>query len=509
MTHFNIIPYPTFLEAEAGTFRLDAATTVACAPEAGGIARFLLDLIAAETGLTLQRQNVDESGPTTIRLVMLPVLFDFEGYQLIVAPDETIILGSSLGALFYGTQTLRQLWQGSGGVWEIPCCTIEDAPRHRWRGLHLDVGRHMYPVPFIKKLLDLMALYKFNVFHWHLTEDQGWRLEIDGYPRLTEISAFRAASPYPHDRNMLDGQRYGGYYTQAEVREVVAYAKQRFITVVPEIEMPGHTVAVLAAYPELGCRGEGYEVATSWGIKSEVFCAGNEAVFAFLEDVLTQVMALFPSQFIHIGGDECPKSAWQACPKCQARIEAEGLDDEEGLQSYFIRRVERFLNHHDRRLIGWDEILEGGLAPNAAVMSWRGTQGGIAAATAGHDVVMSPTSNCYFDYYQSEDLAGEPAAIGGYLPLRHVYSFDPYSGVPAAFHRHILGGQGNIWTEYIPTEAQVEYMAFPRAIALAEALWSAQPKRDFDAFKNRLHPHLLRLGRMNVNYRPVPLNFYE
>ncbi|MCB0009402.1 MAG: family 20 glycosylhydrolase, partial [Anaerolineales bacterium] len=328
-----------------------------------------------------------------------------------------------------------------------------------------------------------------------------------GHPRLSEISAWRAASPLPHDRHTLDGRPYGGFYTQAQIREIVAYAQSRFITVVPEIEMPGHAMAALAAYPELGCRGEGYEVGQYWGIMKEVFCAGNDDVFAFLEEVLNQVMGLFPSEFIHIGGDECPKDAWQACPKCQARIKAEGLANEHELQSYFIRRIERFLLENGRRLIGWDEILEGGLAPNATVMSWRGSAGGIAAATAGHDVVMTPNTHCYLDYYQSEDRDNEPPGIGGYLPLRVSYAFDPLEGIPLNSQRHVLGGQGNLWTEYIEAPEHLEYMAYPRAQALAEALWSAPPKRDFAEFKTRLRPHLLRLGRMGVSYRPVPLDF--
>jgi hexosaminidase len=362
----------------------------------------------------------------------------------------------------------------------------------------------MYPVPFIKKFVDLLALHKYNIFHWHLTDDQGWRIEIKQYPKLTEIGSQRAATPIPADRRQLDGKPYGGYYTQEEIKAVVTYAQERFITVVPEIEMPGHAVAALASYPELGCRGAGYEVRTTWGIAKDVFCAGNDAVFTFLENVLTEVLALFPSEYIHVGGDECPKDRWQECPKCQARIQAEGLADEHELQSYFIQRIERWLNAQGRRLIGWDEILEGGLAPNATVMSWRGSQGGIEAANAGHDVVMSPTTHCYFDYYQSQDQANEPPAIGGFLPLEKVYSFNPLPEeiAPDQAH-HILGGQGNVWTEYLPRQEQVEYMTYPRATALAEVVWSEPARRDYDDFLARLEPHLRRLASLKVNYRQL------
>ncbi len=375
-------------------------------------------------------------------------------------------------------------------------------------GINFDTGNSYIagrdPVAFIKKFIDLMALHKYNVFHWHLTEDQGWRIEIKQYPKLTTVGARRAATPIPADRTQSDGKPYDGYYTQEEIKAVVAYAQERFITVVPEIEMPGHAVAALTSYPELGCRGEGYEVRTTWGIAKDVFCAGNEAVFTFLENVLSEVLELFPSEYIHIGGDECPKDRWQECPKCQARLQAEGLADEHELQSYFIRRIEGWLDAQGRRLIGWDEILEGGLAPNATVMSWRGSQGGIDAANAGHDVVMSPTTHCYFDYYQAEDQASEPSAIGGFLPLERVYSLNPIPAdiAPDKAH-HVLGAQGNLWTEYIPTEAQADYMTYPRATALAEVAWSEPAGRDYADFLARLATHLGRLDRLGVKYRPL------
>ncbi len=309
----------------------------------------------------------------------------------------------------------------------VPACIIEDEPRFVYRGMHLDVGRHMFPVATIKRYIDMLALHKMNTFHWHLTEDQGWRIEIKKYPKLTEIGAFRNETVVGHAGRpplVFDGKRYGGFYTQDEVRDVVAYAKSKFITVIPEIEMPGHAMAALASYPELSCTGGPFEVNTKWGVMDDVFCAGKEETFTFLQDVLTEVIDLFPGTYIHVGGDECPKARWEKCPLCQKRIKDEGLKDEHELQSYFIQRIEKFLSSKGRKLIGWDEILEGGLAPEATVMSWRGTKGGIAAAKQKHDVIMTPSSHVYLDYYQCEP-AGQPLAIGGYLPLEKVYSFNP------------------------------------------------------------------------------------
>ena len=385
---------------------------------------------------------------------------------------------------------------------EIPALTITDAPAFGWRGLHLDVGRHMFPVGFIKKFIDTMAFYKFNTLHWHLTEDQGWRLEIKKYPRLTEIGSQRAETQIPTDPNQGDGQPYGGYYTQDEAREIVAYAQERGITVMPEIELPGHSLAALTAYPELGCVGSGYAVRTTWGIDSNIYCAGNDAVFAFLQDVFEEVLEIFPSEYIHIGGDEAPKERWRACPKCQTRIKAEGLADEDALQSWFIRQIESWLNERGRRLVGWDEILEGGLAPNATVMSWRGSDGGIAAANAGHDVIMTPTTYCYLDYYQHEDWTREPPAIARTLTLDQVWQYvvAPPEIAPDKRH-HILGGQGNIWTEYIPSADHVEYMAFPRAIAIADILWNYPAERHYAALLERLKAHLPCLDWLGVNYR--------
>jgi len=424
-----------------------------------------------------------------------------EGYRLEIAPRGVTITAASDAGRFYALQTLQQLVEAAEGG-RVPAVTIADAPRFSWRGLHLDVGRHFQPVSFIKRYLDLMARYKLNVFHWHLTEDQGWRIEIKKYPRLTEVGSCRKETilakhftPY-----VGDGVPYCGFYTQEEIREVVAYAAARQITVVPEIEMPGHTVAALAAYPQYACTPGPFEVLTIWGVSDDIFCP-SEATFAFLQDIMTEVLALFPSRFIHIGGDEAPKTRWDASPIAQEVIRREGLKDSHELQSWFIQRMERWLAARDRRLIGWDEILEGGLPAGATVMSWRGIGGGIAAARAGHDVVMTPTSHLYFDYYQGDERF-EPLAIGGLLTLERVYSYEPIPEALTPDHaRHILGAQGNVWTEYLKTAANVEYMAFPRALALAEVTWSPRERRSWASFEARLPQALRTLDRLGVNYR--------
>lgn len=431
-----------------------------------------------------------------------------EGYSLDISGDEINIVANSPNGIFYGVQTLYQILDNGessiNGI-TIPNITIIDEPRFKWRGMHLDVGRHFFDVNFIKRYIDLIALHKMNVFHWHLTEDQGWRVQIDAYPKLTEISAYRDESligHYSDKPRKWDGIKYGGYYTKEEMKEVVAYAKERYVTVVPEIEMPGHSRAALAAYPELSCTGGPHSVATLWGVHKEVFCAGKESTFEFLETVLTEVAAIFPSPYIHIGGDECPKDRWKEHDLDQKRIQVEGLKDEHELQSYFIKRIQGILDRLGKKLIGWDEILEGGLAPGAIVQSWRGMDGGIAAANANHEVIMSPTSHTYFDYYQSAQKNDEPLAIGGFLPLEKVYEFDPipHGIIPEKKHL-ILGGQGNVWTEYISTPEKVEYMAMPRMSAMAEVLWSQATDRDYDSFIARMERHYKRLDRMNINYR--------
>jgi len=459
-------------------------------------------------GQVISRQiEIKTSGETknAIKIIQDKTITNPEGYQLEINPYDVTIRASNPAGAFYAAESIRQLMpisETKSGKSYLPCVKIEDAPRFVYRGMHLDVGRHFFGVDKIKKYIDLLAMHKMNRFHWHLTEDQGWRIEIKKYPKLQEIAAYRKETLVGHyndQPHQFDGKKYGGFYTQDEVREIVAYAKKRFITVIPEIEMPGHSQAALAAYPELGCTDGPFEAATKWGVFEEVYCP-TETTFEFLENVLTEVMDLFPSDYIHIGGDECPKSRWKESKFCQNLIKEKGLKDEHGLQSYFIGRMEKFLNKNGRQIIGWDEILDGGLAPNATVMSWRGVKGGIEAAKQNHDVIMTPTSNCYLDYYQSRS-ADEPLAIGGYLPLKQVYNYEPIpEELNAEEAKHILGAQGNVWTEYMPTFEQVEYMAFPRGIALAELTWSPKAKRDYEDFADRLSRHLPHLDAMNVNY---------
>ncbi len=508
----GLIPEPLHVEKSDGFFAINDSTKIIATdnPDVRKSVNYLNARLQKAGGMKLAVENSDaNAGKNKIYFEVISDNPDFgsEGYSLEINENGVKIKGEPAG-LFYAVQTFLQLLPPEifsdtlvkNGNWRAPYVRIFDKPRFRWRGMHLDVGRHFFPVDFIKRYIDELALHKFNTFHWHLTEDQGWRIEIKKYPRLTEIGAWREGTQIGKTWQ-IDSVRYGGFYTQDEIREVVKYAQDRFITIVPEIEMPGHCRAALASYPGLSCTGGPFEVATRWGVEPDIYCAGNDSVFTFLEDVLTEVMELFPSKYIHIGGDEAPKVRWENCSKCQARIKNEGLKDEHELQSYFIKRIEKFLNAHGRQIIGWDEILEGGLAPNAAVMSWRGISGGIAAAKQKHYVVMSPTSHCYFDYYQGPPEL-EPLAIGGYLPLGKVYEYEPVpSELGEGETKYILGVQGNVWTEYIATPQHVEYMAFPRACALAEVAWSFPERRDSISFFNRLQKHLNRLDAENINYR--------
>ncbi len=422
-----------------------------------------------------------------------------EGYKLKITQKGIELSGSSAG-IFYGLTSLLQLAETKVNWLEFREQQITDYPQFAWRGLHLDVCRHFFSVAYVKRYIDLMALHKFNTFHWHLTEDQGWRIEIKKYPKLTSVGAFRNGTMVGQYRNEeIDTVRYGGFYTQEEIKEVVDYAAKRHVTIVPEIEMPGHALAAIAAYPELSCKQQPVEVAKIWGVFDDVYCAGNDSVFTFLENVLDEVCALFPGQYIHIGGDECPKERWKTCGKCQARIKTLGLKDEHELQSYFIQRMEKYLNKKGKKIIGWDEILEGGLAPNAAVMSWRGTEGAIAAVNQKHPAVLTPGSHCYFDHYQGNPL-WEPVAIGGYTNVQKVYGFNP---IPAGFGKSkqklILGGQANLWSEYILSEKQMDYMVYPRAAAMAEALWLAPEKKNLDNFLKRLDNHYKFYKKLGVN----------
>ena len=436
-----------------------------------------------------------------------------EAYRLEATEKGAIVLSASAPAgHFYAAQTLLQLLGPSeeGATRPVPAgLRIADEPRFKWRGMMLDCCRHYFTLDEIKEVLDMMASLKLNTFHWHLTEDQAWRIEVKKYPELTEIGAWRDGVGFDlpststvHYRES-DG-KYGGFYTQEQAREVVAYAAARHITVVPEIELPGHATAALVVFPRLGCTGGPYTMPMRGGVFKEVYCAGNDETIEFLKDVLDEMAELFPSTFIHVGGDECPKDRWTSCTKCQARIRAEGLKDEHELQSWVIRTMERHLSAKGKRLIGWDEILEGGLPAGATVMSWRGAKGGIAAAGSGHDVVMTPNTHCYFDYYQAKDRDSEPKAIGGFLPLETVYEFDPVTtAIPENRRHHVLGGQANVWTEYIPNARQLQYMVAPRICALAEAVWSPVEKRDWADFRRRLDVQVRRFDEAGFNYRPL------
>jgi len=511
----DIVPRPTRVVCAPGEFALTEQTVIVARPGTESEANHLASALRAPTAFALPVKNDGNADCIMLQLdAALASMLGGEGYRLTVTPQQVVIQAAAPAGLFYGGVTLRQLLpveafsakpiQSTASRWKLPCVTVEDAPRFAWRGLLLDVARHYMPVDFVKKYIDLAALHKFNMVQLHLTDDQGWRVEIKRYPRLTEIGSVRAESPTAGDRTRGDGTLYGPfYYTQEQIRELVAYASARHVTLVPEIEMPGHFLSALAAYPELSCTGGPFTVRTQWGIEPDVLCPGNDQAIEFATNVLAEITELFPSPFIHIGGDEAPRDRWKACPKCQARMRTEGLQSEAQLQTYLNHRLETFLAGRGRRMIGWDEILEGGLTPGAVVMSWRGTEGGIAAATAGHDVVMSPTSHCYFDYAQARGPE-EPEAIGGFLPLETVYSFDPLpAALSAAQQKHILGVQGNLWTEYIPTPRVAEYFAYPRAIALAEVAWSPAAQRDFADFQRRLRIHLQRLRLLDVNFRQL------
>lgn len=455
-------------------------------------AEFLASYVKDLTGLVLPvKAGAEGKG---ILLQVGAVGENPEGYQMKVNADQVVITGASEAGVFYGIQTLRKsLPVAEGADIALPAAEINDFPRFAYRGAMLDVSRHFFPVDSVKRYIDMLALHNINRFHWHLSEDQGWRIEIKSYPKLIEVGSKRAETVIGHNSGKYDGIPYSGHYTQEEAKEIVKYAADRHITVIPEIDMPGHMQAALAAYPNLGCTGGPYEVWKIWGVSEDVLCAGNDEVLKFIEDVLGEIIQIFPSEYIHVGGDECPKVRWAKCPKCQARIKQLGIKAdknhtaEEKLQSFIISHAEKFLNKHGRQIIGWDEILEGGLAPNATVMSWRGEGGGIEAAKQKHDVIMSPNTYLYFDYYQSKDVEQEPEAIGGYLPMERVYSYEP---MPAALtpeeQKYIKGVQANLWTEYIPTYSQVEYMELPRMAALADIQWTSPKHKNYDAFLQRL-----------------------
>lgn len=500
-TEYSLIPLPYRLHENDRSFELNQETRIIYSGEGlESSARSLQADISAHSNLKPEIFSQSEVNNLQ-NVILLSTLakeerLGKEGYRMMVDKDKAIITSNDVDGVFYGVQTLNQLFElqklsDPNSDLIVPAIRLWDEPRFPYRGMHLDVSRHFFDVDFIKHYLDMMAYYKFNTFHWHLTDDQGWRIEIKKYPKLTEVGAWRTEP---------DGSRYGGFYTQEEIKEVVAYARNLHITIIPEIEMPGHSRAALAAYPELSCTGRSLEVPNTWGVFEDIYCAGNEKTFAFIEGVLDEVIPLFPGEYIHIGGDEAPKVRWEECPKCQARIRAEGLKDEAELQSYFIKRIDQYLTSKGKKLIGWDEILEGGLSKNATVMSWRGTEGGIAAARLGHQAIMTPGEYCYFDHYQA-DKAFEPKAIGGYLPLKKVYEYEP---VPEDLFTEqkalIIGAQGNVWTEYMSTPDYVEYMILPRMLALSEVVWGKKENRNWDAFQIRLQDHFKLFDQKGYRY---------
>ena len=502
----SIVPLPNKVQQNHGAFVLTPNTIIGTTnPELLPAAEYLKGILSVATGYNIQVKE----GKGNITLSTTAIEGKEGAYTLTAKPDQIEITGNSYNGVIAGIESLRQLFppqieskqKVSGTDWAIPTVNIQDAPRFEWRGIMLDVSRHFYTTDEVKELLDVMALYKMNKFHWHLTDDQGWRIEIKKYPELTQIGAQRKETVIGRNSGKYDGKPYGEgmFYTQDEIRDVIAYAQERFITIIPEIDLPGHQLAAITTYPDLGCTGGPYEVWTQWGVSDDVICAGNEKAMTFLEDVLGEVIDLFPSEYIHVGGDEAGKSAWKKCPKCQALMTEKGMKSVDELQSYMIHRAEEFLNSKDRRLIGWDEILEGGLAPEATVMSWRGEDGGIKSARMGHDVVMTPGNYMYLDFYQA-DPKTQPYAIGGYTPIKKVYSYDPVpaDSLTAEECRHILGVQANTWTEYIQTPEHLEYMMFPRALAVAEIGWTPQELRTWEDFKPRMNAHISKLQGMGI-----------
>jgi hexosaminidase len=501
----GIIPKPVKMVKTNEVFTFNKATTIGVAPKINpDNLTFFNAYFKSVSGYSL---TVNHKSNPFIRLTIdSNDVTQPEGYKLSVTTKQINIVGHDETGVFYGLQSMVQLIKVTGGKVTVQSCTVTDYPRFTYRGMHLDVSRHFFEPTDIKKWIDLLALYKINTFHWHLTDDQGWRIEIKKYPLLQSISAYRDETIIGHKKDSphrFDGKRYGGYYTQDEVKEIVKYATQRHITVIPEIEMPGHALAALAAYPQLGCTGGSYKTATYWGIFDDVYCAGNDETFTFLQNVMDEVLPLFPSKYIHIGGDECPKTKWKTCPKCQKRIKDEHLKDEKELQSYFIGRMEKYLNSKGRQIIGWDEILEGGLTPGATVMSWTGEEGGIAAAKQHHDAIMTPEKYVYLDYYQSLYPA-EPLAGGGYTPLSKVYNYEPItSELSGDEAKYIKGVQANAWSEYLASPAQAERQLFPRMLALAEVAWSSKENKNYPDFLKRLRYQQPLLKKLNINAADV------
>ena len=533
----EIVPAPQKLEMGKGSFNMKGVN-INCDPALDRNTLRAVRVLADRLTLTggklssvaspIGIQHAVESGKLKGMYVLVDNTVAPESYKISISKKALVIRASDFNGFFYSLQTLRQMLPSAiygdkaapGEKWRIPCCEIEDSPRFAYRGYMLDCSRHFFSVDELKKILDVMSMFKLNRFHWHLTDDQGWRIEIEKYPLLTEAGAFRNGTQILGDPNTNDGIRYGGFYTKEQVREVVAYAQTRGITVVPEIDLPGHMMAALHAYPNLGCAGSApYEVSTIWGVSHQVLNVGKEETMLFLEDVLSEVAELFPGEYIHIGGDECPRDEWKTDPDCQAKIAELGLVSDEKvsaearLQNYVTARMQKFLASKGKKIIGWDEILEGELAEGATVMSWRGTAGGIKAASMGFDVVMSPNTYCYLDYVQSEDFDTEPYSISHRwsakkrktrhaITLSWLYNYEPLAEIPAEAHSHILGVQGNLWTEYVATNEYMEYMTLPRILALSEVQWCRPENKNYDRFIKSLADHELPiLELLGYNYR--------
>lgn len=515
----NVVPFPKSIELQKGkAFVLNEGTPIVYVGTDTKMkqnADFLAEYINQLTHLKLNVTTSKQKNVAAIVLAIDPKINGEEAYSLTVSNKGIKIAGKTAAGVFYGIQTLRKSLPvlDNAEAITLPATVISDAPRFGYRGMMLDCGRHFWPVPFVKKFIDILALHNMNVFHWHLNEDQGWRIEIKKYPKLTEIGSKRSCTVLGHNSDIDDGTPYEGFYTQDEAREIVRYAAERNITVIPEIDMPGHTVAALASYPELGCTGGPYSVGYGWGIYKDVLCLGNEKVYTFLQDIIDELIDIFPAKYIHIGGDESPTVRWENCPKCQALAKTNNVDAKH-LQGVFTNRMEKYINSKGRSIIGWDEIAQGNINKSATIMSWRGVEPGSKATEAGHDVIMSPTTYCYFDYYQSENKDKEPMCIGGYLPVSKVYEFDAApESLSETAKKHILGVQANLWTEYISTTNMVEYMILPRMAALSEVQWTPVAKKNFDEFVKR-ETHMTNIyDRCGYRYaihlwpeRPRPLD---
>lgn len=516
----SLIPYPKTMEIGNGSF-LAAGATITCTGIEDPLTISALQEFSAQLSMASGKKS--EVCTSTLEACTNSEGFNFikdnslakEEYTLSITKKSVIAKASSLNGFLYAVQTLKQLLpvdiygkvQNTEAVWELPCLEIKDSPRFGYRGLHLDVSRHFFDIDEVKKIINIMSVYKLNTLHWHLTDDQGWRVEIKKYPKLVEKGAYRNGTVVKKDWDTYDGIRHGGYYTQEQIKSVISYAAGKGINIIPEIDLPGHMLAALAAYPQYGCTGGPYEVWGRWGIADDVLCAGNEKTMLFLEDILSEIADLFPYEYIHIGGDECPKVRWEKCPVCQAKIKKLGLKDDENfkaehyLQSYVMERMEIFLGKKGKKIIGWDEILEGKPGPNATIMSWRGSEGGIKASKMGHDVIMTPNSHFYFDYYQSKDIENEPFGIGGYVPVEKVYSYEPYTDdMDENARKHILGVQANVWTEYIASNEHLEYMILPRLAALSEVQWCSPENKNWERFLNNLSHEAKIYDIMGYNY---------